>query len=230
VIHREPERRTKRMADALAAGRVEHPAQVLLEYASKAFNRVRQIAMGRTNLFAGLALRELPTLQEVRALSSHLYARAGYEVTDVQDLMAHTEPDMTRAYQKGHARKVLRVEMVLPWSVEDDPDDGVREEPPVRLHSVIFGCLVEAYVIQTIRFAGSGQYQTRPLPVTSYCHCSSVRPSTWRSARFEPLSRCCRAGFPGFVGVLRSDSQQALVGPGAERQRSSHPSTASLVR
>jgi len=33
---------------------------------------------------------------------------------------------MTRYYQKGHARKVLRVEMVLPYSVTDD-ESGVRE-------------------------------------------------------------------------------------------------------
>lgn len=92
--------------------------------------------MHRTDLFAGLATRELPTLHEIRALSSHLYARAGYEVIAVQDLMAHTDPDMTRAYQKGHARRVLRVEMMLPWSVEDDVregEDGIREEPPVYL-------------------------------------------------------------------------------------------------
>lgn len=40
---------------------------------------------------------------------------------------------MTRAYQKGHARRVLRVDMMLPWSVEDDDPDGVREEPPAHL-------------------------------------------------------------------------------------------------
>jgi hypothetical protein len=43
--------------------------------------------------------------------------------TAVQDLMAHTDP---RSYQKGHARKVLRVEMVLPYSVSDDTL-GVKE-------------------------------------------------------------------------------------------------------
>ena len=36
---------------------------------------------------------------------------------------------MTRAYQKGHARKVLRVDMMLPFSVDDD-DRRVREQPP----------------------------------------------------------------------------------------------------
>jgi integrase len=64
-------------------------------------------------------------LHEVRALSSHLYARAGYEVSSVQELMAHTDPDMTRAYQQGHARKVLRVEMLLPLSVTTRDDGGV---------------------------------------------------------------------------------------------------------
>ena len=51
----------------------------------------------------------------------------GYEVAAVQDLMAHTDPDMTRSYQKGHARKLLRVDMMLPWSVENDDSPGVRE-------------------------------------------------------------------------------------------------------
>ncbi|MHB1829673.1 MAG: hypothetical protein ACYCV6_18665, partial [Steroidobacteraceae bacterium] len=68
----------------------------------------------------------MPTLHEIRALSSHLYATAGYEVAAVQELMAHTDPDMTRAYQKGHARKVLRVEMTLPYRVPQ-PDNAVRE-------------------------------------------------------------------------------------------------------
>jgi hypothetical protein len=37
---------------------------------------------------------------------------------------------MTRAYQKGHARKVLRIDMMLPFGVLG-LEDGVREEPPV---------------------------------------------------------------------------------------------------
>jgi integrase len=68
----------------------------------------------------------MPTLHEIRALASHLYSKAGFDVSDVQGLMAHTDPDMTRAYQKGHARKVLRVDMMLPFSALED-DLGVRE-------------------------------------------------------------------------------------------------------
>ena len=52
--------------------------------------------------------------------------------------MAHTDPDMTRAYQKGHARKVLRVEMMLPYRVpqpqpqpQPQPDNAVREKRAV---------------------------------------------------------------------------------------------------
>jgi integrase len=126
IVHRMPERKTKRAHDALISRRMEHAAQVLPEYASKAFCEARRLASAKTDLFAGLDTREMPTLHEIRALSSHLYARAGYEVTAVQDLMAHTDPDMTRSYQKGHARKVLRVDMVLPDSVTDDTP-GVRE-------------------------------------------------------------------------------------------------------
>ena len=129
IVHRVPERRTKRAADALDLGRMEHPAQILPDYASKAFNGIRQAVCRNTDVFAGLSGRQLPTLHEIRALSSHLYAKAGYDVSDVQNLMAQTDPDMTRAYQKGHARKVLRVDMLLPFSVTDD-DLGVREEPP----------------------------------------------------------------------------------------------------
>lgn len=129
IVHRTPERRTKRASDALNGGRMEHPAQVLPDYATKAFNKARRIACTRTEVFDGLTGRLLPTLHEIRALSSHLYAKAGYDVSAVQHLMAHTDPDMTRAYQKGHARKVLRVDMLLPFSVDDD-QRTVREEPP----------------------------------------------------------------------------------------------------
>jgi integrase len=105
---------------------MEHPAQVLPDYASKAFYKARDLAHNQTRLFNGMSVRQMPTLHEIRALSSHLYASAGYEVSAVQELMAHTDPDMTRAYQRGHARKVLRVEMMLPHRVPQ-PDNAVRE-------------------------------------------------------------------------------------------------------
>jgi len=128
IVHREPARRTQRASDALEGRRMEHPAQVLPEYASKAFRKARDLANDQDHLFEGVSVRQMPTLHEIRALSSHLYATAGYRLEAVQELMAHTDPDMTRAYQTGHARKVLRVEMVLPYHVPKH-DHGVREEP-----------------------------------------------------------------------------------------------------
>lgn len=126
IVHRVPERLTQRTKYALWAGSMKHAAQVLPQYASKAFEKARANAVRQTNLFEGMEPGELPTLHEIRALSSHLYERAGYQVEAVQDLMAHTDPDMTRHYQKGHARKVLKVEMILPYSVDDD-DSKIRE-------------------------------------------------------------------------------------------------------
>ena len=131
IIHREPERKTKRASDALDSKRKEHPAQVLPQYASKAFNKAREAAMKNSDAFGGLSGRALPTLHEIRALSSHLYSRSGFDVEKVKDLMAHTDPDMTRAYQKGHARKVLRVDFMLPFSVHDK--DKVEEPKAVYL-------------------------------------------------------------------------------------------------
>lgn len=135
IIHRTPDRLTKRAKDALMSGSLEHPAQVLPQYATKAFNKARAIAVQKTDLFEGLETRDMPTLHEIRALSSHLYEKAGYEVDAVQNLMAHTDPDMTRDYQKGHARKVLRVDMMLPYSVDGSVED---DDPSVREPGVVY--------------------------------------------------------------------------------------------
>lgn len=126
IVHREPDRRTGRAAGALEEGRMAHPAQVFPDYASKAFYKARDLARARGRLFDDMSVRQMPTLHGIRALSSHLYATAGYEMAAGQELMAHTDPDMTRAYQKGHARKVLRVEMMLPYHVPQ-PGNAVRE-------------------------------------------------------------------------------------------------------
>lgn len=49
-----------------------------------------------------------------------------------------------------------------------------RRSPPTDGHSVAFGWPVVASVNQTVLFLSSMTYQSRPPPVTSYCHCSSV--------------------------------------------------------
>ncbi len=115
VIHRKPDRITARAKSAL-----EHNCQVLPQYATKAFKAARARAMQRSpSLFSLSSEKELPGLHEIRSLSSHLYAKAGFETETVKDLMAHTDPDMTRHYQKGHERRVVRVEMMLPFSLID---------------------------------------------------------------------------------------------------------------
>lgn len=55
---------------------------------------------------AGIQGKDAPTFHEVRPLGSELYADAGFEITDIQQLMAHSDPGMTRRYQDGHD---------LPW-------------------------------------------------------------------------------------------------------------------
>ena len=122
VIHRSPGRKNWNLVAAINKGTLQHEAQVLPDYASKTFKQIRRQAMRATDCFDGLSGDELPTLHEIRSLSSHLYSRAGVRVSDVQSLMAHTDPDMTRAYQKGHARQILRVDMLLPISVGDGLD------------------------------------------------------------------------------------------------------------
>jgi len=84
----------------------------------------------RQRMTSNSSMLSIRSLHEIRALSSHLYATAGYEVAAVQELMAHKDPDMTRAYQKGHARKVLRVEMTLPYGLPR-PGNAVREKRAV---------------------------------------------------------------------------------------------------
>lgn len=119
VIHRQPSRLSARQQHGL-----EHPCRILPRYASKAFNRARAAAVAADpQLFDGARAAELPGLHEIRSLSSHLYAKAGYETETVKDLMAHTDPDMTRHYQKRHERKVVRVEMALPFSLFERPNE-----------------------------------------------------------------------------------------------------------
>lgn len=71
--------------------------------------------MERTNLFDGLAARELPTLHEIRALSSHLYAKAGFEVAAVQDLMAHTDPGFRHTQSLEEIQRLTRLKRKENW-------------------------------------------------------------------------------------------------------------------
>lgn len=91
---------------------------------------------------------------------------------------------------------------------------------------VAFGWPGDASMSQTVRLASSMQYQSRPPPVTSYCHCSISFPLTVRLPR-TPLRGCCRSVRSRGSAVSLSHAMRAL--PGAAAQTSSQPFTASLV-
>lgn len=92
----------------------DHKCQVTPDMLDKMFAAARD----RTGLFAALpAGRTAPTFHEIRALSSALFGRAGYAVTQVQALMAHTDESVTRLYQSGQELPYLRIEMQIPAEV-----------------------------------------------------------------------------------------------------------------
>ncbi len=89
--------------------------------------------------------------------------------------------------------------------------------------SVAFGWPQPAQTIQTVRVESSGQYQTRPPPVTSYCHCCSLVPRTslvprscFNWAIREALTDRSR-------GSRARCSHISRMGPGACLHRSSQP-------
>lgn len=84
VVSRLPERRIM--------GEIkDHAAQVLPKMISDTF--------ADTAKLCGI---EGVTFHEVRALSAHLYKKAGHDQKLIQDLMAHSSGKMTEHYQAGH--------------------------------------------------------------------------------------------------------------------------------
>jgi hypothetical protein len=97
-------------------------------------------------------------------------------------LMAHTDPEMTWAHQKAHARKVLRVETMLPYRVPQ-PDNAVREARAVyRVGASRQGqeilpenSLSESrFTASTRRGVASTRSSTMCLPGTSHLHAQPV--------------------------------------------------------
>jgi integrase len=60
----------------------------------------------KARLAAGVGGEHPPTFHEVRSLGSFLLAQQGEQITDIQELMAHSDETMTALYQSGHP---------LPW-------------------------------------------------------------------------------------------------------------------
>jgi integrase len=77
----------------------EHGNQVLPDRLSRLFAEARKDA--------GIDGDNAPTFHEVRSLGSFLLAQQGEKITDIQELMAHSDEAMTALYQSGHP---------LPWT------------------------------------------------------------------------------------------------------------------
>lgn len=73
----------------------EHSWQVLPDRLSREFSRARARAK--------VGGEHPPTFHEIRSLGSALLAAQGEQLTDVMELMGHSEEEMTRLYQSGHA-------------------------------------------------------------------------------------------------------------------------------
>lgn len=103
LVHRRPERKKKREGK-------DHWTKVDERFLTRAFKDARDTA----GCYSDLKEEEMPGFHEVRALSLHLYKRAG---KNGQKIAGHATEGMTKNYEKGHEDVV--------WSeVEADLDIG----------------------------------------------------------------------------------------------------------
>lgn len=106
LVHRKPDRLKQKQAQTK-----DHSTKVEERYLTRAFKDAREAA----NCYAGWKEEELPGFHEVRALSLHLYKKAG---KDGQKIAGHTSESMTQNYQRDHEEIV--------WS-EVIPDLNISE-------------------------------------------------------------------------------------------------------
>ncbi|WP_445572169.1 tyrosine-type recombinase/integrase [Pseudomonas sp. E102] len=106
LVHRRPDRLKQKQAQTK-----DHWTQVEERYLTRAFKEAREAA----GCYKGWKEEEMPGFHEVRALSLHLYQKAG---KDGQTIAGHASESMTRNYQKDHADIV--------WS-EAIPDLNISE-------------------------------------------------------------------------------------------------------
>lgn len=104
--YRRPDRKKLKQAQTK-----DHWTQVEERYLTRAFKEAREAA----GCYKGWKEEEMPGFHEVRALSLHLYQKAG---KDGQKIAGHASETMTKNYQKDHAEIV--------WS-EAIPDLNIRE-------------------------------------------------------------------------------------------------------
>ena len=91
-------------------GKREHRYQVTEDRLTKLFAEARDA----TGLFAELPAGQTPpTFHEIRALSSAMFGRQGYDLQAIKGLMAHTDEAVTQLYQSGQELPYVRVTMTL---------------------------------------------------------------------------------------------------------------------
>lgn len=106
LVHRRPDRKRQKQAETK-----EHWTKVEERYLTRAFKDAREAA----DCYKGWKEEEMPGFHKVRALSLHLYKKAG---KDGQKIAGHASEEMTKNYQKEHAEVI--------WS-EAIPDLDISE-------------------------------------------------------------------------------------------------------
>lgn len=94
MVHRRPDRKKQ-----LQAQTKDHWTKVEERYLTRAFKEAREVA----GCYKGWKEEEMPGFHEVRALSLHLYQKAG---KDGQKIAGHASEEMTKNYQRDHAEVV----------------------------------------------------------------------------------------------------------------------------
>lgn len=89
-MHRKPDRLKQKQAQTK-----DHWTKVEERYLTRAFKEARDAA----ECYKGWKEEEMPGFHEVRALSLHLYKKAG---KDGQKIAGHASEGMTKNYQRDH--------------------------------------------------------------------------------------------------------------------------------
>ncbi|WLG53835.1 phage integrase Arm DNA-binding domain-containing protein [Pseudomonas sp. FP1742] len=106
LVHRRPDRLKQKQAQTK-----DHWTQIEERYLTRAFKEARELA----GCYKGWKEEEMPGFHEVRALSLHLYKKAG---KDGQKIAGHASEGMTKNYQRDHEEVI--------WS-EAIPDLNISE-------------------------------------------------------------------------------------------------------
>jgi len=94
LVHRRPDRKRQKQAETK-----ERWTKVEERYLTRAFKDAREAA----DCYKGWKEEEMPGFHEVRALSLHLYKKAG---KDGQKIAGHASEGVTKNYQKEHAEVI----------------------------------------------------------------------------------------------------------------------------